>query len=343
MDRELLKEKLEWAIMGWAAWDAIGLPVEMKTKEYIKAEFWYIDRFHETRKNIFFAKWWFDEEGVWYISDDTLLTLATLDSLSESWKLDFDSVWRYHLKYYDTFPYWFWKSTKNALEAIRSGASYLETWSPSWTGNGIMMKQAPLAFYYAISDISEEQMNKEIRTYSCMTHANKITVVSAIVHNMLLMELIRSDWDIGKKELFWKLLECALKYESEITDLESDWENISDRIREICELIDGDGVFSLSDEMILEKFWWWEEKIYKSCYIAVTLPIVYSIFLRNPDLRWFFGSINIWGDTDSYWAIMWNMVGAYRGGFLHDKFLWQLQDFDTLKERIAVFAQKFIN
>jgi ADP-ribosylglycohydrolase len=56
-----------------------------------------------------------------------------------------------------------------------------------------MMKQSPLTMYYAISNISEKQMNKEITTYSCITHANKISVVSAIVHNKMLVNLLLSN------------------------------------------------------------------------------------------------------------------------------------------------------
>lgn len=342
MNKERMFEKLEWSIVGWAIWDAMWLPVEMKTKEYIQENYWYITKYIETRKNIFFAKWWFDKPGVWYISDDTLLTLATLDSLAESGKLDFKNLAAKHIEYYDSFPYWFWRSTTGAIEALRNWKTHLETWSPTWTGNWIMMKQAPLAFYYANNKIREEEMNKQIAEYSAMTHANRISVVSAIVHNKLLISLILAEESIDTKTVFWELIEIALQYEKKLVKYESNSENISDKLKELYELINKNSWLDLSDEEILRRFWWWDAKIYKSCYIWVTLPLLYALFLRNPGSKAFFDSINIGWDTDSFGAIMWNMVWAYHGKFYSNDLESWIQDIWNIKAKVQMFIQNIL-
>jgi ADP-ribosylglycohydrolase len=84
-----------------------------------------------------------------------------------------------------------------------------------------MMKQAPMAMYHAVSDIPESQIVREITHYSCMTHANKISVVSAIVHNKMLIDLILSEGNLDKKSLIVGLYELALKHEKEIQNLDS--------------------------------------------------------------------------------------------------------------------------
>ena len=342
MNKLNLKDKFEAMIVGWAIWDSLWLAVEMMTNKEIKEKFGHIKDFKETRENIFFAKWWFKEAGSWYISDDTLLTLATLESLSESKKVNFESIWAQHIKYYDMFPYWFWRTTRNTVEALKNWTSYLDTWNPLWTGNWVMMKQSPLAMYYAISNISEKQMNEEITTYSCITHANKISVVSAIVHNKMLVNLLLSNWALDKKKLIWELLEYALKYEREINNLESNWENISSKLKQIYDLIDSSWEFKISDEEILDKFGRWDDKITKSCYIWVTLPIVYSIFLRNSSFKWFLDAINIGWDTDSYGAIIWNMIWAYSGKFYPEKYEKWVRDIEAIKAKVNIFVKTFL-
>jgi hypothetical protein len=114
-------------------------------------------------------------------------------------------------------------------------------------------------------------------------------------------------------------------------------------LKEIHDMMDFNWEICINDDEILKKFWWWEEKIYKSCYIGVTLPIVYSLFLRSPDIRWFLDSINIWWDTDSNWAIMGNMIWAYMGKFYPNKFDEKLQDVDRIKERVKIFSDLFID
>lgn len=340
MNRDIW-EKLEWAIIGWAIWDSMWLPVEMKTRDFIREKYWRIIDFEPTKENIFFGKWWFKKDGVGYISDDTCLTLATLEALSDSWKIDFSSIATEHIRYHDKFPYWFWKSTRNAVEMLRNWASHRETWNTLWTWNWIMMKQAPLAFYYAMKNELDWVMNNEIREYAQMTHNNRISAVSAVVHNKFLLKLILSDWKIDNREILSDLLELAREYEREFDYMYDNWENISDVILQMLESLDSEGNMTLTDDEILEKFSWWDEKIYKSCYIRITLPIVYSLFLRNPNFEWLLDSINIWWDVDSFAAIMWNMIWAYLWKFYPEGYPEKLQDLNDIKEAIGRFRNKF--
>jgi len=58
LDKNLFAEKASSMLIAWAIWDALWVPVEMKTKEYIEKNYWRVDDFLDSSLNIFFNKWW---------------------------------------------------------------------------------------------------------------------------------------------------------------------------------------------------------------------------------------------------------------------------------------------
>ncbi|EKE27694.1 MAG: hypothetical protein ACD_3C00169G0004 [uncultured bacterium (gcode 4)] len=342
MNKTILNEKLEWAIIGWAIGDAMWIPVEYMPTQEIKARYWRVMDFLETRSNAHFAKKGFNEEGSGYISDDTLLTLATLDALTEAWIIDFPTICAKQIEYYESFDYGFWRSTTDAFEAIKKWESYLTSWNPLGTWNGIMMKQTPLAFYQVSRWIREDEIANDIITYSKITHDNKLVIVSALVHNRMLVDLILTEWEMNKRKLLSRALEIARKYEEELSDVTPDQENISDKLEELLMCMDENGVLDLSDDEILKKFGWNDGGLGYACYIRVTLPLIYALFFRSPDFKGFIDTINIWWDTDTYAAIIGNMIWAYRGRFYDEKYEGWVREIRNIKNSIDSFSKKFI-
>lgn len=151
--QEIAAQKIIAVFIWGSIWDALWLPAEMLTKEQIKQKYWYLNYFAESMLNYFFARQWFNKPWSGHISDDTLLTMATIDSLVENNKIDLNDIWRKSVKYYESQPQWFGKATIQAFDKIKQWISYKESWTIWWSGNGIMMKQSPLAIYFLLKKV----------------------------------------------------------------------------------------------------------------------------------------------------------------------------------------------
>jgi len=96
----------------------------------------------------------------------------------------------------------------------------------------------------------------------------------------------------------------------------------------------------MTDEDILNRFWWGDEKITSySGRIDITLWICYAVFLRNATLWWIVDAVSIGGDTDTYWAIVGNMTGALTWEKPDKKALSQLPDIQDIQEEISNFVE----
>lgn len=176
--------KLKSAIYGLAVGDALGVPFEFRKRGTFRCE------------GMTGYGTWNQEPGTW--SDDTSMTLATVDSIKE--KKCIDSVdmtkhfcdWLYRGKYTadgETFDVG--TTTRLALERGSGLDDYYAN------GNGSLMRILPLAF--------TEATDEEIRAVSAITHAHKISTDACIEYVHLARKLIdgksiRRD-DIKKKRI----------------------------------------------------------------------------------------------------------------------------------------------
>ena len=149
-----MKNKLRAAIYGLAIGDALGVPVEFKTRgTYLVEDMIGYGTHHQPA-------------GTW--SDDTSMTLATCASIKEKGKVDCKDMydkfcdWLFDAKY--TVDNVVFDAGGTTVAALRSGRGLDDFYS---NGNGSLMRVLPLAFI---------DMNAgTVSAVSAITHANNIS------------------------------------------------------------------------------------------------------------------------------------------------------------------------
>lgn len=163
---------LKSAIYGLAVGDALGVPFEFKKRGTF------------TCNGMTGYGTWNQAPGTW--SDDTSMTLATLDSIKERGCIDPDDMrrrfcdWLFRGAYTaggETFDVG--TTTRIALEQ----GSGLDDYHAN--GNGSLMRMLPLAFTEATDD--------EIRAVSAITHAHQLSTDACVEYVHLARQLIRKE------------------------------------------------------------------------------------------------------------------------------------------------------
>lgn len=163
---------LKSAIYGLAVGDALGVPFEFKKRGTF------------TCNGMTGYGTWNQAPGTW--SDDTSMTLATLDSIKERGCIDPEDMrrrfcdWLHQSAYTangETFDVG--NTTRIALEQ----ESGLDDYHAN--GNGSLMRMLPLAFTEATDD--------EIRAVSSITHAHKLSTNACVEYVHLARQLIQGE------------------------------------------------------------------------------------------------------------------------------------------------------
>lgn len=162
-------DKLKSAIYGLAVGDALGVPFEFRERGTFRCE------------GMTGYGTWNRTPGTW--SDDTSMTLATLDSIKETGHIDLLDMrerfcdWLHKGKYTadgDTFDV----GTTTRM-ALNRGSGLDDYYS---NGNGSLMRILPLAF----TDATDE----EIRAVSAITHGHKSSTDACVEYVHLARQLI---------------------------------------------------------------------------------------------------------------------------------------------------------
>ena len=170
--------KIYDGIMGVVVGDAVGVPFEFQAR----------DRFHVTDMNGYGT---FDlPPGTW--SDDSSMTLATVDSLARKGKVDiYDimqnfSLWfsdNYFTPYDNTFDVG--RTTYYAIQRFMQGTPpELCGGAANWNnGNGSLMRILPLAF----TDCDDETID----AVSSLTHAHEISKMACRIYIKIARHLLQ--------------------------------------------------------------------------------------------------------------------------------------------------------
>lgn len=338
------KEKVEAMLIWGAIWDALWVPIEMKTHDYIKKHYWRVDSYLDSSLNVFFNKWWLASWKKWLTSDDTILTFAWVDSINNKWKIDIENLLKTSINAYNDFPYGFWWATTKAFKKYENAISKWEIIdinklaevNTAW--NWVIMKQSPYVAYHISQNTINKEIDKDIESLTKLTHIHPTAIVASLVHNRFLAELLKSDKGINFKDL----LKYLIKYSEEIEKniLQENNDKISDLLKSLLE--DQEKWWLKSYDEILDKYWWWDKQIYSSGYVIITLWIVYSLFLNKQDNETLIDAINIWWDVDTFWAIIWNMLWAYKSKFYSNELENWLPNIDELKTKTKVFIKTIL-
>ena len=156
--------KMKDAILGFAIGDALGVPYEFKKRDtFLCADMIGYGTHHKPA-------------GTW--SDDTSMTLATLDSLkAHSGKIvteDIRTKFNYWLLYGDyTTDGDVFDAGVTTCTALKKGKPAIGEWD---NGNGSLMRVLPLAFVDCTDD--------EIRAVSAITHGHWISEEACVIETL---------------------------------------------------------------------------------------------------------------------------------------------------------------
>lgn len=337
-----IEQKITSWVLGWAIGDAMWAPTEMLTQQEIIEKYdGRVTNYQPTKENGFFKRLKFPLEGGGYITDDTILSLSLIRSYTQKWTLDLHNILETSWEDYQNFPYGFGSATRFGLEnVIKKWKDPSVSGKTNGAGNGVIMKQFPLAVVHYVHNIPQEERDIFIEQYTRATHNSDIAVVGSILHDKFLTELLGyKHATIDLVILLTRLIDFVRPYEQKYLDWQTIYSDILDKLTWYVDIMDNR--LGIADEEIISEFGRKEEEwdsrvkypktIFKSGYVVTSLAIVYALFLRKPDdFQAIVDAVNIGWDTDSYAAMVGNMVGAYTGQEYDEYYINGLQSRDEI-------------
>jgi len=186
-----MQEKIRGGILGLAVADALGVPVEFKSREALNIS---------TVTDMFGYGTYNQPEGTW--SDDTTMILCLVDSLSKD-GLDYNKImdnFASWIKYGDYTPYQevfdIGNVTKRAVVNYIQGIEPLKCGgrNDNDNGNGSLMRILPIAFYiigkYGI-DCESATIVDIVHKTSSLTHGHMRSQIACGIYVMIAIELIK--------------------------------------------------------------------------------------------------------------------------------------------------------
>lgn len=284
-------------IMGLVVGDAVGVPFEFKRRDTFKAtDMTGYGTYHQPI-------------GTW--SDDSSLTLATVESLVRLERIDLKDIMQnfYYWLYYGEFtPYGntfdVGNTTRGAIYRFECGMSPKECGGKTImdNGNGSLMRILPMAFTTCNS--------KEIRNVSALTHAHEISKQACDIYIYLARDLIVG---LDKEIPIQCLSACGLPKGFE-------------RIGYIKNLR--------------------RDEIKSTGYVIDTLEAALWCFLNTDNYRdCVLEAVNLGEDTDTIAAICGGLAGIYYGvggkKGIPEAWIEQIARKEYIKELCDAFENKF--
>lgn len=279
-------------IVGLVVGDALGVPVEFKKRKELKTN---------PVKGMRAFGIHYQPAGTW--SDDSSMTLATLDSLRNG--LNYEDIM-------DAFVAWYEKSkytaldevfdigdtTLRALKRYAEGESALKSGSTAEdeNGNGSLMRVLPILFYLKNTYGEDFFENKDafeiIHNISRLTHAHNISLIAcgiyiSIANSLLKHKTIKKGVEDG--------IRIAFKYYESKTEFSNDLKQY-DRLNQ-------------KDFKNIE-----EEFINSNGYVVSTLEASIWCLLNSTSYEEaVLKAVNLGEDTDTTGAVTGSLAGLYYG------------------------------
>jgi ADP-ribosylglycohydrolase len=239
---------------GTAIGDAMGIPFENLTPEQITEIQMFFNKnkplfFNAAGRNPYIPKEW--PTGRW--GDATQLSLAIMHAIKKhlyngAEKLPLiESIADEHVQEWWNGTDGWGNGTKSAIEKIAQGfCSYSNSGGIS-TGNGVIMKLTPLAFFFHVCNINvdDELVEKVCR----MTHTSPVTVATAFIYVYLCVFIFKHGLpssDAKRKTFLQYVHQISVGYESTY-HLVTDKDLLSIRVHRYLENID-----EINNELLLD-------------------------------------------------------------------------------------------
>ncbi len=279
--------KIHSSLFGVAVGDALGVPVEFKSREILK-RFPVIDMQEYGSHH--------QPKGTW--SDDSSLTFCLAESLCDGYDLEniaskfkdwYNSrIWTPHGRVFDVGI-----ATREAIYRISKGEQLLLCggFDEEDNGNGSLMRILPLVFY-----LKEEKdiniIHQKVKEVSSITHAHFRSVFSCFIYIVFALELI------NEKDKFEAYKQVRIKLEDFVKSREFN-------IKEL-QLFDRVLKGTINE---LE-----EESIHSSGYVLHSLEAsLWCLLNSNTYEETVLKAVNLGNDTDTTAAIAGGLAGLLYG------------------------------
>ena len=284
------------AIMGLVTGDALGLPVQFKSREELKenpvTKMFGYGTFHMPK-------------GAW--SDDSSMTLATLDSIRECKGINYDDImerfigWEIHGQYTPTGKAYDQGCT--CMEAIYNYIANRDYMTCGKTGewangNGALMRIMPVCLYvyseYKKGSISIAEAIKIVHQAASLTHNHLRSNIACGIYFFMTKAILDKEGSLIER-LQKGMDDAKTYYTSDINNL-VEWTRFS-RMENLYEFANTP-----------------ENEIKSSGYVVDTIEAaVWSLITTNSFEDALLKAVNLGKDTDTVGAIAGGLAGLYYG------------------------------
>ena len=278
--------KIKDGMFGLAIADAIGVPVEFKSRDVLKKTPITDMVGYGTHSQ---------PPGTW--SDDSSMAIATMDSINERGSVDYDDImtkfteWVDESKYTATGDFFdIGITTSNAISRYKRGVSPNDCGEKgiNSNGNGSLMRILPIVLYSYYNKLSNDDEHELINGVSSLTHAHPMSCLGCKIYSDLLKRILD-----GKniKEAY-----DSLNYDDYVKYYDKLALNYYERVF--------DGSLSTVDE----------NDIKSSGFVVDTLEAsIWSNLNSSNYEEAVLKSINLGNDTDTIGAVTGSIAGIYYG------------------------------
>ena len=278
--------KVENGIIGFVVGDTMGVPVEFNSRGKLLLNP-VTEMLEYGTHNM--------PKGCW--SDDTSMTLATMDSIIKCKEINTNDMADKFIKWYRNGEYTatgimfdIGTTTQQALVKYQRGidiASKCGGEREYDNGNGSLMRMLPIAYYCYLKGLEDTEILKIVKEVSSITHRHPISILGCYIYVRLAIELLK------EKEL--------LQAYQEIKKLDYSYFP-EDTIYKYERILNNDiGLYNIHD-------------ISSNGYIVSTLEaVIWSLINSKSFNEAIIKAINLGEDTDTVGACVGGLAGIYYG------------------------------
>ncbi|PWN68682.1 ADP-ribosylglycohydrolase family protein [Chryseobacterium phosphatilyticum] len=282
-----MENKVKAGIFGVCIGDALGVPVEFKSRDYLK-------RFPVINMQEFGSHQ--QPKGTW--SDDSSLTFCLAEELTKGY--DLEKIGQSFVKW---VKYGHWTAhgrlfdiggtTRETIGRLIKGESarFSGNIFEEDNGNGSLMRILPLAFYLKDEE-NPEKLYQTVKEVSTITHGHFRSVFACLIYVIFAIQLIKNK---NKTEAYTSMQEIVLEY------AEKQWFSLSEI--ELFQRILKNDISNYS-----------EDKIASGGYVLHSLEASLWCFLNSDCYsEAVLKAVNLGEDTDTTAAITGGLAGIYYG------------------------------
>ena len=276
--------KVKNGIIGFVIGDTMGVPVEFNSREKLLLN--PVTEMLEYGTNNM-------PKGCW--SDDTSMTLATMDSIIKCKEINTNDMADRFIKWYRNGEYTatgimfdIGTTTQQALIKYQRGidiASKCGGEREYDNGNGSLMRMLPIAYYCFFKGLEDTEILKIVKEVSSITHRHPISILGCYIYVRLAIELLKGK---GLLQAYQEIKKLDYSYFTE------------DTIYKYERILNNDiGLYNI-------------DEISSNGYIVSTLEAVIWTLINSKSFNEaIIKAINLGEDTDTVGACVGGLAGIY--------------------------------